>query len=259
MTTKVKVHPKITGNHLIEIFQQTACLFSYVVEKEDGFHQVIPPVKCRDFLGDMLWSRATGRVSRIYGLQYSYADNPYDTTRLALSIKFPDADTFNNFKNNVLPFIHEKEAEAKVKTPTEFLEATTDLTLVVLADKVWQSAIWKISLYSFYLKCCCYADPNVPTNGTMEAQYRKEIKRKDVEEKFLKAVQKEFLWFHPDIHESHNSSGFLSIINTGKNLGYNMYTPEQKGIYRTIFPKKPKVKQDRLPNGRFAPSVVVAA
>jgi hypothetical protein len=240
MNTKVKVHPKVVApNSLLEIFQQTACLFSYVVEKEDGFHQIIPPVKCRDFLGDMLWSRATEKKSSIYGLEYSFKDNPYDTERLALSIKFPDADTFNNFKNNVLPFIHGKEADAKVKNPTVFLETTTDLTLVVLADKVWQSAIWKISLYSFYLKCCCYADPNAPTNGTTEAGYRKDLKV-DAEEKFLKAVKENFLWFPPDIETAHNSSGFLSILNVGKYLGDGYFSPEQEAIYHTIFPKKTK-------------------
>jgi hypothetical protein len=240
MNIKVKVHPKVVAaNHLIQIFQQTACLFSYVVEKEDGFHQIIPPVKCRDFLGDMLWSRATEKTSKIYGLEYSFKDNPYDTERLSLSIKFPDADTFNNFKNNVLPFIHEKEAEAKVKTHTEFLEATTDLTVVVLADKVWQSAIWKISLYSFYLKCCCYADPNDPRKGTMEAEYREEL-MEGAEKKFLKAVKKNFLWFPGDINTAHNNSGFLSILNIGKYWGQNYYDPEQEAIYRTIFPKKTK-------------------
>jgi hypothetical protein len=111
--------------------------------------------------------------------------------------------------------------------------------VVVLADKVWQSAIWKISLYSFYLKCCCYADPNNPTNGTMEAQYRKELKE-EAEKGFLKAINKEFLWFPPHIETAHNSSGFLSVLNVGKYSGRGYYTPEQEAIYRTIFPKKTK-------------------
>ena len=72
----------------------------------------------------------------------------------------------NNFIAN-LTYLHEKEKQAKVKRSKIF---TTDdkSTLVIEGANWWIKSIWKVSLYTFYLKVMSYksvADVKSPENG----------------------------------------------------------------------------------------------
>lgn len=134
---------------LAEIFQSLDIKFSFV---NKNMEQVTVPAKCRDFLGDCIFSRKRKTPVYIYGFSYNYVENPFDDCRF--SLKFPDGGSYNNFISN-LGILHEKEKHAGVKLSKIYTTDQKD-TLIVEGSNYWTTAIWKISLYTFYLKLISY-------------------------------------------------------------------------------------------------------
>lgn len=187
---------------LAEIFQSLDIKFAYV-NKE--FKEVSIPAKCRDFLGDCIWSKKTGKPVSIYGFTYDYVESPFDDCRF--SLKFPNAESMNNFIAN-LPYLHEKEKQAKVKRSKIF---TTDdkSTLVIEGANWWVKSIWKVSLYTFYLKVMSYksvADVKSPEDG-----YVKYL-TPEIEAKLLAKIKTVDENIADNINEAHNYQGFVSLI-----------------------------------------------
>src|SRR5674476_568253 len=85
-------------NSLCEIFQSIDVKFAFVNKKGT---EVSCPAKCRDFLGDCLWSKATGKVVSIYSFLYSFKKKPYDIDTLRLSLHFPNDETKELFIKNI--------------------------------------------------------------------------------------------------------------------------------------------------------------
>ena len=68
--------------YLNEVFQDINVQFSFVTKQKDGhYRQIHTTVKCRDFLGDCIWSKKIGLPMGIYGFKYNYKD----TYRLSCS------------------------------------------------------------------------------------------------------------------------------------------------------------------------------
>jgi hypothetical protein len=195
-----------------EIFQTKSLLFSFVTRKDEVFTQLFQPVKCRDFLGDLIYSKKTGEPVHIYGFSYSYKKDPYDEDMLRMSLTFPNEETLQNFFNNFeeLDILATKERIADTNYST--LQLTNDpLTLIIEADPIWQSNTWKLSLFSYYLKLMCYPDVTKPERPELE--YAQKL-TKEIENKFLSKlnVMEEFPPEYPGISGAHNYSGFVSII-----------------------------------------------
>src|SRR5512139_1741402 len=145
---------KIKTKRLAEIFQSLDIKFAFVNKK---FEEVSLPAKCRDFLGDCIWSRKTGKEANIYSFVYDYKTTPFDDCRF--SLKFPTGESYNNFIAN-LPMLHEKEKKAGVKLSKIFM--TDDkTTLVIVGSNYWIKDSWKVSLYTFYLKLMSYKSISV--------------------------------------------------------------------------------------------------
>lgn len=190
-------------NPLSEIFQSVDIKFTYVDSKGQQVHM---PCKCRDFLGDMIWSRKTGKKVSIYGMQYDYKKNPYDLDVTRFSLKFPNPDVMKNFINN---FAYLTDREKKYGIPESKLYTTDDSsTLVIEGDKVWQSNVWKISIYTFYIKLMGYKDITQPN----QPEWNYANKYNPLEEKFLSKIQLEDEDTLQDLDMAHNYSGFYSII-----------------------------------------------
>lgn len=195
---------KIAVKHLCEIFQSLDIKFAYVNKKME---EVSVPAKCRDFLGDCIFSRKAGKSVGVYGFNYDYSKQPFDDCRF--SLKFPNHDSYTNFINNI-SFLHEREKQAGVKLSKIF---TTDdkSTLVIEGSNYWVSAIWKVSLYTFYLKLISYKTPTEvesPENKYLEkltpekeAKLLSKVKNKKSEE-----------FHHADIYSVHNNYGFYSLL-----------------------------------------------
>jgi hypothetical protein len=193
-----------------EIFQTKSLLFSFVTRKDEVFTQLFQPVKCRDFLGDLIYSKKTGEPVHIYGFSYSYKKDPYDEDMLRMSLTFPNEETLQNFCNNAR-FLISKEEKADVATTFMNFLKKDPLTIVIEADPIWQSNTWKLSLFSYYLKLMCYPDVTKPERPELE--YAQKL-TKEIENKFLSKlnVMEEFPPEYPGISGAHNYSGFVSII-----------------------------------------------
>lgn len=202
-SVKLKLYPNYVKT--VDAFQTLDIKFGFVNAK---YEEVSNPSKCRDFLGDCIWSMKTGNEAQIYGFQYNYADMPYDLETTRFSLQFPNEESKGYFLTN-LPQLHEKEAKAGVKLTEVFTTNHKD-RLIIEADKSWQSNLWKLSLYTFYIKMISYKD--IKHLKDPESDYIKEL-TSEKETKLLDAVTKEVKEImHDNISIVHNYSGFYSLL-----------------------------------------------
>lgn len=194
---------KHKGMSLAEIFQSLDIKFAYV---NKDFVEVSAPAKCRDFLGDCVYSRKTKQPVSIYGFKYEYSVTPYDDCRF--SLKFPDESSRSNFIAN-LSYLHEKEKQAGVKL-SKIYETQEKNTLVIEGSNHWISSVWKVSFYTFYLKVMSYKTPSDVQSP--EDEYIGYL-TPTIESTMLGAVKKlrkEVLPTDTDV--AHNHMGFLSVL-----------------------------------------------
>jgi len=203
---------KFKANRLSEIFQSVDVKFAFV-NKKGG--EVSCPAKCRDFLGDCLWSRATGKEVNIYSFKYSFKDTPYDVDTLRLSLHFPNESTKELFTKNIdkLNLI-----EWNIGIPKTRIYITQYKNILVIeADKVWQSAIWKLSLYTFICKLCCYKDEK-NIEEPESRYYPAYVEKRGI--LFKKLLDKTNDYWYDDIGSTHNSAGFFNLCTKANHL-YN--------------------------------------
>ena len=212
MTNKVKLEVLKNTTRLNEIFQCLDIKFSFVSDKREGvFKQVSVPCKCRDFLGDILWSRALKQPVSIYGMSYDYSKAPYDEDRLKLSLKFPSEETKETFLRKFSKFLGEKERLAGIKEYTQVIETEESDTIIVIASSHWQQSVWKLSLYTYYLKLCSYDNPKCLPPNAVELEYSEVLTRK-LEKTLLSHITDESVEFSPILLYNHNYGGFVSSI-----------------------------------------------
>lgn len=204
----------IATKHLSEIFQSIDIKFSFVNKKME---QVTVPAKCRDFLGDCIFSRRYKKAVSIYGFSYDYTQKPFDDCRF--SLKFPNKETMTNFINNI-NYLHEREKQAGVKLTTIF-NTNQPNTLVVEGSNYWINSVWKISLYTFYLKLISYKTVNDVKEP--ENDYVKYF-TPEIEAAMLSKIKGRKLDHFKDLSTNtvHNYHGFYSMIRWGKT--YNPVT-----------------------------------
>lgn len=201
---KRKLIKLIKVNNLAEIFQSIDIKFAFV---NDKMEQVSVPAKCRDFLGDCLWSKATGKNVDIWSFIYNYKETPYSDSKLRLSLKFPDMPTKEVFLSHI-DYLHTKEKQAGTSLTKVFNTQEED-TLLIESSKYWQSAVWKISLFTYYLKVMSNVDMNnltVPENTYAAAMSQA------IEEKLLAKIKGRKVTFSESLKTNHDYSGFYSLI-----------------------------------------------
>lgn len=187
---------------LAEIFQSLDIKFAWVNKK---YEEVSTPCKCRDFLGDCIYSKQSGNKVNIYSFQYNYKDTPFDDCRF--SLKFPDQQSYNNLIKN-LPYLHEREKKAGVKLTKVF--ATDDkTTLVIEGSNHWRNDIWKISMYTYYIKLISFADPTKP--GKPENTYAA-LLTPEKEDKMLAGIKRSIKCMPSNYDYAHNYYGFYSVL-----------------------------------------------
>ena len=198
-----------------EIFQSLDIKFSFVNSK---YEQVSNPIKCRDFLGDCIWSRKFNKEAKIYGFKYKFSDKPYDTKVTRLSLKFPNKQSLSFFKKNFNE-LTQLEIKYKIK-PSKYIETDDKQTLVIVGSSVWQSAPWKLALYTFYLKFISYKSKE-DLDSPEDSYYDTLLGNED---KLLSQIKKRKIIWYDSIDYHHNYSGFVSVIkgksNMSKELGF---------------------------------------
>lgn len=197
---------KVTS--LCEIFQSLDIKFAFV---NKNMEQVTVPAKCRDFLGDCVFSKRYKKAVSIYSFNYNYLDNPFDDCRF--SLKFPDSSSMNNFINNI-NYLHEREKQAGVKL-TEIFTTDKKDTLVVEGSNYWINSVWKISLYTFYLKLISYktlANVQNPENKYIKAL------TPEKEAAMLSKIKGSKLDHFPELstYYVHHNHGFYAMLASGK-------------------------------------------
>lgn len=193
------------NSDLTEIFQSVVIKLAHV---NSNYEQVHQPGKCRDFLGDMMWSRYWKKPVYIYGLRYDFSKNPYDTEVTRLSLEFPNQVCLQNFLKNI-GYLHNREDLAGVSRSV-VLETQHDQILVIEGDKAWQGCVWKLSLYTYYIKLMSYDDPNKPL--APENRYKEEL-TSSIEEVYLNNIKSDYNPIAKELQDNHNSSGFVSVAH----------------------------------------------
>jgi|SRR5687768_239377 len=198
---------------LNEIFQSVDIKFAHVNDKYEQVHQ---PCKCRDFLGDLMWSMYHKKSYTIYGMKYDYSENPYDMEVTRLSLKFPTTDQYNNFITN---FSYLTDREREYGIPESVLLGTDqENTLIIEGDKAWQKSVWRLSLYTFYMKVMAY--PDVTNLSNPEADYRVAL-TDEHEMRLLELVMTDkAIYIVNSLDTNHNSSGFIAMITFYKQKQY---------------------------------------
>jgi len=121
---------KAQSKHYAEIFQSLSILMAFVTKTEEGYKQLFYPVKCRDFLGDCIWSKKTNNAAQIYSFYFNYANTPYDTDMLRLSLTFPDIETRDTFMSQQ-DFLTHKEEQTQTNFTTFYI---TDDPLTIILE-----------------------------------------------------------------------------------------------------------------------------
>jgi hypothetical protein len=210
------------GNGASEIFQAVDIKFAFCHKDGDSYTQLHKHIKCRDFLGDVIWSKCTGKKAAIWGFSYDWKTNPYDDDKLILSLKFPNQGVEEIFVDN-FHHLNDKEMQANTNKSSLF-KTDKELYWIIEADKAWQSNIWKISLYTFFIKLLSYK-----TIEVLESPEDKYLKKYTpvIEAKCLSKVTTEFketLW--DNMEDAHNNSGFISIIEKNNKEMYKLILGE---------------------------------
>jgi len=204
-----------------EITQNSKTKFSFLDEKEDHFVELFSPVKCRDFLGDCIFSKHTGKYETIYGFK---APTELNLDKTKLLITSENEEDISNIRKN-LSYLLKIEAKNKLE-PTIIvdLEPTEDTTpkIVLIGDSKWMANVATISLYSYLIRRLSYEDP--------KPNKIKEGNEKEYEDKLgknyktlLNNISKIAIpvinntgWNETNISCAHNSSGFVALFSSLK-------------------------------------------
>lgn len=203
------------GSDPAEIFQSLDIKFALL---NDNYEEVHLGIKCRDFLGDCIWSKATGKRAFIYGFTYDYAEKPYSDNP-KMSLKFPDAESMGNFLKNI-DFLNFKEHDANLSL-TAVHTTQVKNTLIVEFDKAWMEGPWKISLYTFFIKLCSYEDVTKPEDP--ESDYLKYLTDDKLAVLLDAVTSKPTTYWAEDIGEAHNYSGFVSVLKQQNQIGKELF------------------------------------
>lgn len=212
---KIKV---MSGCNPAEIFQSLDIKFALLNEKDEQVHLGI---KCRDFLGDCIWSKNNKARASIYSFTYNFEDKPYDTENPKMTLKFPDGKSQENFLKHV-DFINGKEEIAGLEKKTVVFLTQEKDTVLVEFDKAWVEGAWKVSLYTFYLKLMSYDDPaNPPVSN--ESSYLAAMPPE--KEEILLANVRDYVtkWEGSGINKVHNYSGFKSVCTELNPIGIEFF------------------------------------
>lgn len=189
---------------LSEIGQTIPLLFSYAKVEGDTVVRKHTYVKCRDFLGDVIWANAYEKPVDIYRFKCSKETVPLENT-LQLLVKFPKSAYKDAFFSNFEHIVHgtEKSNNLSLSTITE----VSGNEVVIVADGFWQQTIQGISLYSFLIKCCAYKYKDT-TNWIEELHKKSGIESEYVQTLGVARLTKLLQMFTKSMIPHVNVSGF---------------------------------------------------
>lgn len=208
-----------------EIPQTSSTKFAFVHKKEDGsYEEQFYPVKCRDFLGDAVYTTHSGKPSSIYRFSFN---GKVDTDKTRLAIHFGNPKEYQNFLKKY-ELLHKIE-ETNGFEQTTVQVVTENVILLIEGDKAWIESVWAISLYTFLLRCASYSGDSLFTvpEGSNEAMYKTRVEKLDLlldnVRNILDATKTPLGWTEDSIGAVHNSSGFTSLFSAKKDNVVSQY------------------------------------
>lgn len=225
---KIKKFVK-NGHALSEIFQSIEIKFAFGRIIGSGeVEQVHEFVKCRDFLGDVIYAHKNGVTTSIYGMDFDPKKQAIHDDHLVMLLQFPSKDMVARFRAQT-EIIDQCNRNNKVM-PMGIEETKDDKILLTFSDRVWQRNIPLLSYYTFLMKIMGYTLDKPENwmsevanwgNNTTERGYLQNIPAKD-QDHLYKNIVNIFTGdscVHglstTDISAIHNNSGFFSICRKG--------------------------------------------
>lgn len=217
------------GSNLSEIFQSVEIKFSFGRIIGPGeVEQVHEFVKCRDFLGDVIYAHKNDVTTSIYGMTFDPKKQAIHDDHLVLLLKFPSKDMVKTFRANT-EIIDQCNRNNKVM-PMGIEETEDDKILLTFSDRAWQRNMPLLSYYTFLMKVMGYkldkpenwmAELAAWNNSTTEREYVKLIPI--VHQKHLYKDAVSIFLGDTCVHglntkniiDIHNGSGFYSICRKG--------------------------------------------
>lgn len=189
----------------------------------DEFEQLMPLVRCKDFICDVYWS-SLGKIDiSFYGMKWQGKKDKPDWEQVNLLVNFPNKEMCVYFTEN-LKYIWEIEEANDI--PSTTLLVVDELNVILLGNKKWLTNLVYLSLYVFLIRLMG-VDKIISDNWIEEIQKKKET----IDGKFLSTISKEVLerifsdlsllesekWcgfeIKPEtIYTIHHNSGFVSVF-----------------------------------------------
>lgn len=234
-----------------EIMQALELKMSFAQLKPKTVARIHDWIKCRDFLGDVIYATETGKPFGIYGFKYDPAtDIPIDKNNFNLLLKFPNKKMLDAFMGNMI-IINDLCKKNKKKLPVVY-NTQDELIIVLKSSKYWQLNIPLLSFYTFILKIMCveYKDP---MNWQEELP---NLAPKSTERGYIKTtkpildmlINKCYAIFKrcsitgvvgTADYEIHNYSGFISLCDTSSWMPNNTHR-EVLSVYKNRYEKAAK-------------------
>jgi hypothetical protein len=186
-------------------------------------------VKCKDYLGDILYSKKFGAPARVYGFDFDYTKVKDNPEFLELAVKFGNSE-FEMFRQN-LGVLHRIE-EQNGLILSEVFETEKANTVVFIADPFWKSDTHYLSLYSWLIRLFTYKKLTNDFITELEEEYKKnyspEISRWNLNRErmaeFLKDMKNypspnpywETKYKIQDINMWHNYTGIVYFLTPAK-------------------------------------------
>jgi hypothetical protein len=187
------------------------------------------PVRCRDYLGDIQFSKQFKTPAQIYGFNFDYTTVTDDPDFLNLLVYFGE-DEWKCFKEN-FPIMLKIEEENHLK-PTEILETDSTNVFLFKADKFWKSDTHLISLYSWLPRLLSYKINNL--EDWVNSILTQETSNYELQR--LRTIRNNFADFIKDMHNYQ-----MEDINTWEakyKIGDISYWHNYTGIYSYLLQKQ---------------------
>jgi len=147
----MKIVENFNTYNLSESSQSLKVLFARCYKEEEDVIQTTQFVQCRDYLGDALWVQKYEKSAKIFGMEYSAEKKYFNKNCSEYLLQFDTTKLKNSFLKGI-EYLHEIEAKNNIPK-TEIVKLKNKL-VYVCGDKLWNSNVFLVSLYSYLLKIC---------------------------------------------------------------------------------------------------------
>ena len=149
----MKLITKPSSNPYSEISQTKKCTFSWLEAHEgiDTFEELFSPVKCKDYLEDLLVACKLGLTMKddVYGFRYEESVDVSD--RIWMSVHFGSNEELQRVRRS-LHILHRYEDE-----PTNcFPVFNSDTTIILSVPQFWLQSPLTFSVYTFLIRTFTY-------------------------------------------------------------------------------------------------------